>query len=72
MNNRFENVKKVGLRDKTTEKIVAMYPDKVEGTEEEIIKKVKDWFYNTSCAAEDMLKTLYVDALTDSEVRERD
>lgn len=69
---RFENAKKVGLRDKQTEKIVAVYPNSFEGSEEEIIKAVKDWFYSTSCGAEDALLTLYVDALTENEIKERE
>lgn len=70
--NRFENAKKVGLRDRATEKVVAVYPYSVEGTEEEIIKKVRGWFYSTSCSAEDMLSTLDVDVLTDNEISERE
>ena len=61
---KFANAEKVGLRDKKTQKLIAVYPLKVTGTDEEISETVRDWFYKQSCAAEDRLLTAYVDVLS--------
>jgi hypothetical protein len=66
---KFTGARMIGLRDRATKEIIAVYPDKVEGTDEEIIKIVRDWYYQQSCAAEDRLLTAYVDVLTDSEIK---
>lgn len=58
----------VGLRDQDTNKLVAVYPYAVEGSESDIEDKVKFWFYQQSCSAEDDLRSLYVDNLTDREL----
>ncbi len=68
---KFKNAEKVGLRDKETKKIIGVYPNKVEGTDEEITKIVKDWYYQLSCESENKLLTSYVDILTESEIKER-
>ena len=36
---KFEDAKKIGLRAKETNKIIAIYPDKLKGTNEEIEKR---------------------------------
>ncbi|MDF2675487.1 MAG: hypothetical protein K0R09_3759 [Clostridiales bacterium] len=68
---KFKNAEKVGLRDKSTKKLFAVYPNKVEGTDEEVAKVVKDWYYQQSCGSEDRLLTSYVDVLTEKEIKER-
>ena len=67
----FESAKKLGLREKETNKILAVYPYKAEGTDAEINKIIRDWYYQQSCAAEDQLLTAYVDVLTDYEIKSR-
>lgn len=59
----------IGLRDKTTQKLIAVYPFTPEGSDDEVEKKVRDWYYKQSCAAEDQLLTAYVDVLTESEIK---
>ena len=66
---KFANAEKVGLRDKETQKLIAVYPLKVTGTDEEISETVRDWFYKQSCAAEDRLLTAYVDVLTEAQLK---
>ena len=61
---------KVGLRDKETQRLIAVYPLQATGTYEEISETVRDWFYKQSCAAEDRLLTAYVDVLTEAELKE--
>ena len=61
---------RIGLREKDTNKLITAYPYNVTGTDVEIIKRVKDWFYQTSCSAEDVLLRSYVDFLDDEEMKQ--
>lgn len=70
MMDNLKNAKKIGLRNKKSNKLVAVYPHEVTGTDDEIIKTVKDWYYQTSCGAEDQLLDLIVDELDDTEIKE--
>ncbi|WP_024833396.1 hypothetical protein [Ruminiclostridium josui] len=66
---RFEGAEKVGIRDKETRKLLAVYPYKIDGTDEEIEKTVKDWYYKQSCISEEFLLRSYVDELTEHELK---
>ncbi len=61
---KYQNAEKIGLRDKKTNEVVAVYPKRIEGTDAEIEDNVKFWFYQQSCSAEEVLKNLYVDVIT--------
>jgi hypothetical protein len=58
----------VGLRDKKTHDIIAVYPEGVDGLNDEIREKVKDWYYVQGCANEETLIHTYVDILRDDEL----
>lgn len=67
---RFHGKVSVGLRDKETDKLIAIYPEKLEGSDKEIEDKVKFWYYQQSCdSGEKMLKHYYVDSLTEGEIK---
>ncbi len=66
---KFDGNEKIGLRNKNTGKLIAVYPSKAQGTDEEIIKTVKDWYYAQNCSAEEELRTAYVDLLTETEAK---
>ena len=66
---KFERFEKVGLRSKETKELIAVYPKKPEGTDAEIEEKVRYWYYQTSCSAEEALNGMYVDALTEHELK---
>ena len=66
---RFENATAVGLRNKETDKLIAVYPFKAEGNDEEIAKNVTDWYYMQHCSAEEELRNAYVDILTEAEIK---
>ncbi|MFW6678781.1 hypothetical protein ACOAOT_14095 [Lacrimispora sp. AGF001] len=68
---KFENASAIGLRNKETDKLIAVYPFKAEGSDEEITKKVTDWYYMQDCSAEEELKNAYVDVLTEAEAKSR-
>jgi len=68
---KFESAKKIGLRDKTSKKLIAVYPYEVEGCDAKIEQVVRDWYYEQSCQAEDQLLTAYVDVLTENEIKSR-
>ncbi|MHC1759203.1 MAG: hypothetical protein AB9917_06805 [Negativicutes bacterium] len=67
----FENAEKIGLRDKVSKKLLAIYPFKVAGSDADIEKVVRDWYYQQNCAAEDQLLTAFVDVLTELEIKSR-
>lgn len=64
----FEDAR-VGLRNRDTGKLVAVYPEKVTGSMENVRKEVFDWFYSTSCSAEDEMRKCIVDDLDDHELK---
>jgi len=59
----------VGLRDKRTHDIIAVYPEGVDGLNDETKKKVKDWYYVQGCANEETLIHCYVDILRENELQ---
>lgn len=58
----------VGLRDKKTHEIIAVYPHKVDALNDEVKKAVKDWYYVQGCANEETLLHCYVDMLRENEL----
>jgi hypothetical protein len=64
----FKN-ERVGLRNKETGKLIAVYPDKVTGEMIDVQKEVFDWFYKTSCTAEDDMRKCIVDVLEEHELK---
>lgn len=68
--NKFEN-KIIGIRSKKDNEIVAVYPEKLTGSDESIVKEVKDWYYKQSCEAGDDLDSSIVDVLSDDEKKSR-
>ena len=68
---KFANAEKIGLRDKTSNKLIAVYPFEVTGNDSEIEKTVRDWYYKQSCQAEEQLRTAFVDVLTEIEIKSR-
>jgi hypothetical protein len=66
----FEGVPMIGLKDNDTKKVIAVYPQKAEGTDDQIEKSVKDWYYATSCSAEDILTNAFVDKISKDELNE--
>lgn len=67
-----EKAEKIGIRNKKTGELLKVYPFKAEGSDEEITKKVTDWYYMQFCSAEEELRTAFVDALTAEEIKSID
>lgn len=65
---RFEN-SRVGLRNKETGKLIAVYPEIVTGSVNEVKKEVFDWYYKTGCSAETEMRNCIVDDLSDNELK---
>ena len=65
---KYQDAVNIGLREKSTDRPIAVFPKKAEGTDAEIEEKVRFWFYQQSCSAEEKLKKLYVDVLTAQKV----
>lgn len=64
----FENTR-VGLRNRETGDLIAVYPGKVSGSVNEVKKRVFDWYYATSCSAEEILRDCVVDDLSEQELK---
>jgi hypothetical protein len=65
----FKGTAYVGLRENGTDRLIAAYPHEVDEKDEDIEGKVKFWFYQQSCSAEDELRNYYVDLLSENEFR---
>ncbi|MBC3888585.1 hypothetical protein GH810_09720 [Acetobacterium paludosum] len=63
-----KDAKRVGLRNIETEELIAVYPHKPVGTDEEIEKAVRDWYYEQDCAAEEKMRAAVVEPLTTAEL----
>lgn len=66
---KFARAEHIGLRDKDSGKLLAVYPLAHSGSDAEVEKTVRDWYYKQSCAAEDQLLTAFVDVLTEAEAK---
>ncbi|MDF2520797.1 MAG: hypothetical protein K0R84_1425 [Clostridia bacterium] len=58
----------VGLRNKKTHELIAIYPHSVDGLNQETEKMVKDWYYKQDCAAETELRHCFVDIVRENEL----
>lgn len=58
----------LGLRDKKTNEIIAVYPHELEGLSQETEKVVKDWYYKQECGSETTLRHCYVDVIRENEL----
>lgn len=67
---RFDGAINVGIRDRDSNKLIAVYPHPIEGNVREIEDKVRFWFYQQNCSAEDELRNYYVDTLTERESKQ--
>lgn len=68
---KFHGAERVGLRDRDTNKLIAVYPYKLEEGDYDMLEaKVRNWYYEQSCDAEDRMRNYYVDALTESELKQ--
>ena len=68
---KFIGANKVGLRSKESGKLIVVYPHNLRGTDQETEKAVLNWYYQTSCDAEERLHSAYVDIVTDEEIKSR-
>lgn len=66
----FEGTANLGLREKDSNKLVAVYPYPVQGDVTDIQDKVFFWYYQQSCSAENDLDNLYIDQLNDNELKQ--
>lgn len=66
---RFEN-QRIGLREKGTNKLIIAYPYKINGTDEQVSRRVKNWYYQTNCCTTDHLLKIFVDFLDDEELKQ--
>ncbi|MFZ5989143.1 MAG: hypothetical protein ACOYWZ_18750 [Bacillota bacterium] len=65
----FDEPVNVGLRQKDTHRLVTVFPEKVSGNHNEVKEKVFDWYYKQSCSAEHELENLFVDIVSEKELK---
>ncbi len=64
----FKGTASVGLRDRETNRLIAVYPEKVDFSDN-VEKKVFDWYYTQSCSAENEMENYFVDVLNENEIK---
>lgn len=60
----------LGIRDKETEKLVAIYPESIDADSVNAEKKVLDWYYKQDCHTSENIENVYVDYLSEREFKE--
>lgn len=61
----YKQNKQAILKDKLTNKTIAVFPYEIDGSNEEIEKRVFDWYYAQGCSNEDELPRLFVDLVSE-------
>lgn len=66
---KLEAAGRAGVRDKETDELVAVYPYKVNGTDQEIKNQVHHWFYERNSDKCIEVANYYVDTMTPMELK---
>lgn len=67
--NRFNNPVHVGLRDRMSRDLVAVYPHTVRGSNEEVYQEVESWFNQRGYSLHDEPRQYFVDTITEDEFK---
>lgn len=59
----------VGIKDKETGKIMAVYPHEVQENTKEFQNKVLDWYYKQGCSTSEYIENYYVDTVTEEQFK---
>ncbi|MCX7922305.1 MAG: hypothetical protein N3B21_09885 [Clostridia bacterium] len=60
---------RVGIREKGSDKLIAVYPHSIDGNAEEVADKVLFWYYQQDCSTGERLEKYYVDSLSETELK---
>jgi hypothetical protein len=67
---RFNNPTRVGLRDRVTNELIVAFPQEVSGTDEEVYKKVFNWYsQQNSVLNSHGERNYFVDTITEDEYK---
>lgn len=66
---KFDGVKQLGIRDKETGKLVAVYTGELGGDDNAKARKALDWYYMKDCSTSEHIEEFYADNLTDNELK---
>ena len=66
---KFDGVQYLGIREKDTDKLVAVYMGELSGDDKAKEKKVIDWYYMKDCSTSEHIDDYYVDTLTEREMK---
>jgi hypothetical protein len=67
---KFHGIINLGIKDKETYKILAVYPQKLDADKVDAEKTVLDWYYRQDCGTSENIENVYVDILTEREVKD--
>ena len=67
--NKFNGNIRLGIKDKETDKLIAIYPQPVENSSNDIKHKVLDWYYKQDCSTSENIENYYVDTITENEFK---
>lgn len=67
---RLHGIVNVGIREKKTEKLLALYPQELDADKINAEKMVLDWYYKQDCNTSENIENVYVDLLTERELKE--
>ena len=67
--NKFTQNIKLGIKDKESDKLIAIYPHPVENSSNETRHKVLDWYYKQDCSTSENIENYYVDTITETEFK---
>ena len=60
---------RLGIKDKETDKLIAIYPQPVQNSNNDIKHKVLDWYYKQDCSTSENIENCYVDTITEKEFK---
>jgi len=66
---KFDGAQQLGIREKETGKLVAVYTGEITGDDRTKAKKALDWYYMKDCSTSEHIEDYFVDNLTERELK---
>lgn len=67
---KFHGIVNLGIRDKDTEELLVVYPQKLDADKTDAEKVILDWYYKQDCGTSENIENVFVDLVTEKELRE--
>lgn len=59
----------VGIRENGTNKLISVYPYKIDNFNTRVKDEVMAWYYQKNCEAEENMENCFVDVLSEKELK---